>query len=159
MSTARDGPLIGLPSRWPAPMLSTGSLEAAASYRDGIATLVAGAPFATALLERAVAADPGFLLAGVGLTVADAIAGRHRPVTRTCSPVTRGERQHDDIVTAFLDGDLGRADDLRRVHLLEYPGDVLIVWLPACVPRIPLLPLETLPPPNEVHRDAESSGR
>lgn len=153
MSAGRDGPPAVPGSEWPAPALSTASVEAARSYRDGIATLVAGAPYAAAILERAVAADPGFLLARVGLAVADAVAGRRRSVVRTCAPVTRGERQHDDIVAAVFDGDLGRADDLRRVHLLEYPGDVLIVWLPACVPLIPFLHV------NEGHRDAASSGR
>lgn len=153
MLARHNGPPAGLGSHWPAPALSTASIEAACSYREGIATLVAGAPYAAAILERAVAADPDFMLAGVGLTVADAVAGRRRRVVRTCSPVTSGERQHHDIVTAVFDGDLGRAEDLRRVHLLEYPGDVLIVWLPACVPLLPFLQV------NEGQRDAASSGR
>ncbi len=33
------------------------------------------------------------------------------------------------VVTPFA-GYQGHATDLRREHLLEYPGDLLIVWLP-----------------------------
>ena len=47
--------------------------------------------------------------------------------------LTRGERQHQEIIRAALRGDVAHAADLRRVHLLEFPGDVLIVWLPAAL--------------------------
>ena len=49
--------------------------------------------------------------------------------------MSRGERQHVEVVHAALSGDTCRADDLRREHLLEYPGDLLVVWLPAMFAR------------------------
>ena len=44
--------------------------------------------------------------------------------------MTRAERQHREVVHTTLAGDVRHAADLRREHLLEFPGDVLIVWLP-----------------------------
>jgi hypothetical protein len=41
------------------------------------------------------------------------------------------------VVAAAFDGDPWHAADLRREHLLDYPGDVLIVWLPAVLRRLP----------------------
>ena len=120
---------------WSAPKLSSRHQLALASYRDGIATLVAGAPFASALLGRAVSFDPDFVLARVGLAVADAVAGQPFAAGIDQSALTRGERQHEEIVHAAFRGDFARANDLRRVHLLEFPGDVLIVWLPSAVRR------------------------
>jgi hypothetical protein len=56
------------------------------------------------------------------------------PVTAPSAPaadLARGERQHAEIVAAWLRGETLRAADLRREHLADYPGDVLVVWLPA----------------------------
>jgi len=36
-----------------------------------------------------------------------------------------------DIDDGFFLAHVGHAGDLRREHLLEFPGDLLIVWLPA----------------------------
>ncbi len=120
-----------LSAGWLSPPLSSRQPLALSLYRDGIATLIAGAPFASALLRRALNVDPGFVLARVGLAVAVAVDG-HPFVTHLDAPApTRGERQHEEIVKAAFCGDLAHAADLRRVHLLEFPGDVLIVWLPA----------------------------
>ena len=47
----------------------------------------------------------------------------------------RGERQHVEIVNTALAGGATHAADLRREHLLEFPGDLLIVWLPVLQPR------------------------
>lgn len=118
---------------WPTVTLSSRHPAALSLYRDGIATLVAGAPFASALLRQALACDPDFALACVGLAVADAVGGRPFAAAAVQSALTRGERQHEEIVRAAFCGDVARACDLRRVHLLEFPGDVLIVWLPAAL--------------------------
>ena len=45
--------------------------------------------------------------------------------------LTLGERQHVAVVRAHLAGDPERAHDLRRQHLAELPGDLLVVWLPS----------------------------
>lgn len=131
--SATTGP-VDRAVRWPAPPLSSRHPAALSSYAEGIATLVAGAPYAAALLRRALVHDPGFVLAGVGLVVADPAAGPLVPAPDP-SPLTRGERQHVEIVETALRGDLTRAADLRRLHLLEFPGDLLIVWLPAVLGR------------------------
>jgi hypothetical protein len=120
---------------WAAPPLSTDDPAAVAAYRDGVAALVAGAPASRRLLALAVAADPGFFLGRVAVAVADAVDGAAYAPDAAASRLTRGERQHAEILGAAFGGDPGRATDLRREHLLEYPGDLLIVWLPAVLPH------------------------
>ena len=119
------------PADWPAPELSTTSLDAVICYRRGIAALVAGVAHADALLGAALAADADFYLAQLGLAVALAVMGVHFVPPRSTGALTRGERQHSEIVVATFTGAERHADDLRREHLLEYPGDLLIVWLPS----------------------------
>jgi hypothetical protein len=117
---------------WEVPGLSTTSVEAAIHYRDGIAALVAGIANAERLLAAATTLDPGFLLAHIGLAVVDVTGGGDYAAPRVSAGVaSRGERQHAEVVAATFGPDCHRARDLRREHLLECPGDVLIVWLPA----------------------------
>lgn len=121
--------------RWDVPPLSTRSVAAAIHYRDGIAALVSGIATADPLLLAAVAADPDFLLARVGIAVSAAVGGAaYVPPPMTPGLATRGERQHAEVVRTALAGDGRRAGDLRREHLLEFPGDLLIVWLPVVAP-------------------------
>jgi DNA-binding GntR family transcriptional regulator len=119
---------------WDTPPLSTTSAEAATRYRRGIAALVAGISHAEDLLAEAIAIDPDFHLARIGIAVANAVAGQAYAAPMPTRRPLRGERQHGEIVEAALAGDRHHAADLRREHLLEYPGDLLIVWLPALRP-------------------------
>jgi hypothetical protein len=119
------------PEDWPAPELSTTSPDAVIYYRRGIAALVAGVAHADALLGGALAADADFYLAHLGLAVALAVMGARFVPPRSTGVLTRGERQHSEIVVATFTDASQHANDLRREHLLEYPGDLLIVWLPA----------------------------
>ena len=117
-------------TRWEAPPLSS-DVAAIASYRVGVAALVAGGAHASRLLATAIALDPGFALARAALAVALALEGRpYEPLPRAACAINRAERQHLEVVQATLSGSVRRARDLRREHLLEFPGDVLIVWLP-----------------------------
>ena len=117
-------------ARWEAPPLSS-DLPAIASYRVGVAALVSGSAHASDLLTTAIGLDPGFALARAALAVALVRDGRAYEALPSDARVTsRAERQHLEIVHAALSGDARRAHDLRREHLLEFPGDVLIVWLP-----------------------------
>jgi hypothetical protein len=121
---------------WDAPPLSTPSLEAVIHYREGIAALVSGRANADRLLDAAIMLDQRFLLARVGRAVGGVTAGG--PYVAPTVPddgVGRGERQHAEVVATMLGGECGHAFDLRREHLLEFPGDVLIVWLPLLVPQ------------------------
>ena len=89
------------------------------------------APDASRLLATAIALDPGFALARAASAVALALEGRpYEPLPRGACAINRAERQHLEVVQATLSGSVRRARDLRREHLLEFPGDVLIVWLP-----------------------------
>ena len=100
-------------------------------YRVGVAALVAGGAHASRLLATAIALDPGFALARRRCAVALALEGRpYEPLPRAACAINRAERQHLEVVQAALSGSVRRAHDLRREHLLEFPGDVLIVWLP-----------------------------
>ena len=81
--------------------------------------------------------DPGFFLGRVGVAVGEAVAGRGWVAVTATTRLTRGERQHGEVVAAAIGGDPQRAADLRREHLLEYPGDLLIVWLPAVLRHLP----------------------
>lgn len=117
-------------------MLSTPSAEAVERYREGIAALVSGAPHAEHLLDAALAADDGFVLAHVARGVLDVMRGDRYPVV-AAGATTRGERQHAEVVRTLLAEDSVRGRDLRREHLLEFPGDLLIVCLPMLVGRAP----------------------
>ena len=117
--------------RWEAPPLGTSAVDAAILYRDGVAALVAGTPHADRLLAASVSCDPTFVLAQVGLSVSRYVATGLAYAPPAIAPTGRAERHHAEIVRVWLTGDHRRGVDLRREHLLEYPGDVLIVWLPA----------------------------
>ena len=71
------------------------------------------------------------MLAHVGLGVSRFVATGVAYAPPAVAPAGRGERHHAEIVRAWLTGEHRRGVDLRREHLVEYPGDVLIVWLPA----------------------------
>ena len=119
---------------WRTPPLSTTVDLAVASYRRGIAALVAGAAQARTSLQAAVESDPEFHLARVGLAAAAAAEGDDYIQTPAPHTLTRPERHHVEILDALCRGDRVRAMDLRREHLLEYPADLLIVWAPLLTP-------------------------
>lgn len=119
------------PDTWAVPTLSTVSTEAKTRYRTGIGGLVAGIVHADALLAMAIEVDPDFYMAQLALSVALAVMGSPFAPPRPAVVLTRGERQHREIVLSTFAGKRRHAKDLRREHLLEYPGDLLIVWLPA----------------------------
>ena len=118
-------------TRWQVPELSTASTAAIEHYRAGVAALVAGGALAPAHFDAALAADPDFALAHVAAAVA---AGRP-VVVPPGAPTTRGERHHVEAARTWLCGDARHAGDLRREHLLEFPGDLLSVSLPLLVTR------------------------
>ncbi len=91
---------------WDGPPLSTTSEHAAARYQAGIAALVAGSGHAGRLLEAALAADPAFVLAAVGLAVSRVVdGGAYCRVVAPAGSASRGERQHVEVVNATLGGD------------------------------------------------------
>jgi hypothetical protein len=116
-----------LPGRAPS---ITNSESADSCYRRGIAALVAGAPGARAWLGEAIIIDPQFFLARVAIAAADALDGEPYTPPRPGREVVRFETQHTEIVSCVFAGRHERAADLRREHLVEYPNDMFIIWLP-----------------------------
>ncbi len=112
---------------WCTPELSTPVGEAAVAYQVGVAALVADLPGARSSLARAVTLDDDFLLAHVALAATE---GRSYRSARRTASASRPERQHAEVVARFFGSDPAGALDLRREHLAEFPGDLLVVWLP-----------------------------
>jgi hypothetical protein len=121
--------------RWATPLPSSTSTTALAAYHDGLAALIAGNGHAEALLGRAVEHDPDLVLARIALGVAQVLRGQPYQAPPLPPAASRAERQHAEVVRTTLAGDPGRADDLRREHLSEFPGDLLVVWLPSVPAR------------------------
>ncbi len=121
--------------RWAPPVPSTTNAAALAAYQDGLAALVAGSGHAEAMLRAAVERDPDLLLARVALGVAGVLRGVPYDAPPLPPSATRAERQHAEVVGTMLGGDPGHAEDLRREHLSEFPGDLLVVWLPTVTMR------------------------
>jgi hypothetical protein len=119
---------------WPPPSLTTVAPDAVQLYQDGVAAVVAGTGHAEELLGKAVAIDPGFTLAAVALAVAEVSAGGRFSPPEAGPGLSRGERQHLEVIRAAFGEDRRRAQDLRREHLDEFPGDLLVVWLPTLTP-------------------------
>jgi DNA-binding GntR family transcriptional regulator len=127
--------------------LSATGDAAAERYREGVAAMVAGAAHAEEVLRAALAADGHLFLAQVALAAARAARGE--PYVPPPVPgVTRGERQHAEVVEAMFCGDPAHAADLRREHLVEFPGDLLVVWLPVLAGGVPPPVRPTAPAPG-----------
>jgi hypothetical protein len=116
---------------WRAPQLSSDSVLAIQNYREGVVELVAGTGRAVALLDVARRADPLFALARVDHAILTGLAVDVPDGAAT----TRGERQHIETVRLWQRGDPQRARDLRREHLLEFAGDLVVVVLPLLLVR------------------------
>jgi hypothetical protein len=135
-------------SPWPVPPLSSDVPAAIESYRAGIAALVAGGSSAEALLRRCTGLDPDFFLGHLALAVCLAHAGAPFTCEPPTRPLSRPERQHGEIVRAAYGEAPAHALDLRREHLLEFPGDLLVVWLPCARRRSPTMPLRPARSPS-----------
>jgi hypothetical protein len=136
LSGARDdAPVSTTSASWTAPPVTTDVAAARLAYRLGVARLVAGIPGWQEALEEALALDGDLLLARVALAAARALEGEpfvSPPCTR---PVSLAERQHAEVVAHAFGTDPARLHDLRRRHLEEHPGDILVVWLPLAATR------------------------
>jgi len=116
---------------WTAPWPTTSIASARSHYRRGVVALVAGTGAAQRCFGDALVADPGLYVAGVALGLCRALDGCAYTAPRAKVQLARWERQHGEIVQATFSTGPTRTRDLRREHLLEFPADLLIVWLPA----------------------------
>lgn len=119
---------------WRAPPPSTSSDDAVSMYRRGVVAFVAGTGDAERYLAGALASDPDFYLAKVAIACRRALFGDAYAPPGGARQLHRWELQHGEIIRAAFTGQSTRANDLRREHLLEFPVDLLIVWLPAASP-------------------------
>jgi hypothetical protein len=118
---------------WATPPVTVTDPAAIRHYESAVAALVAEAPHATSLLDEALAEHPDVALTRVARAVADAMRDGAFLLPDIGDGLSRGERQHLEVVRATFAGDAERASDLRREHLSEFAGDLLIVWLPVAL--------------------------
>ena len=121
--------------RYGLPLTST-SPRAVEAYRAGVDRILLAAHGADRAFEEALAADPGFALAAIGLArtlqvhgripEAQAAAARARALTVGLS---RRERQHVAAIGALLDGNAAGALAAVRAHVAEFPRDALVLSL------------------------------
>ncbi|MEO8266609.1 MAG: hypothetical protein ABI706_14000 [Ilumatobacteraceae bacterium] len=114
-------------------VISTDQPAAALSYAAGLELLLSSSPDATRALRHATTVDPHFGLAWMALAVATCTEGLATEGNRCADRAganlagsTRRERQHIEVITMLLAGDLRRAAVLGREHLREYPTDLLV---------------------------------
>lgn len=119
------------PDRYGLP-LSTSSAAAARAYVDGVDRFLAAQDGAEAAFDRALAADPDFVLAHIGRARSLQLEGRSAPA-RTAAAEARArvaglgrrERQHVEALALAVEGQGARALALVREHVAEFPRDVM----------------------------------
>ena len=114
--------------------LSTSSEAAALAYAEGVDRFLAAQAGAEDCFEGAVAADPAFALAHVGLgrslqvlgegARAQAAAARARTWSASAD---RRERRHVEALALSVAGQGGAALDLVREHVAEFPRDAMVL--------------------------------
>ena len=116
--------------------LTSTSSRAVEAYRAGVDRILLAAHGADRAFEEALAADPGFALAAIGLARAHQIFGRipeaqaaGQRARGLTSGLTRREQQHVAAIGRLLDGDARGALAAVRAHLGEFPRDALVLSL------------------------------
>ena len=114
--------------------LSTSSEAAALAYTEGVDRFLAARAGAEDCFEGAVAADPAFALAHVGLgrslqvlgkgARAQEAAARARALSASAD---RRERRHVEALALAVAGQGGRALALVREHVAEFPRDAMVL--------------------------------
>jgi hypothetical protein len=112
--------------------LSTSSAAATAAYVDGVDRFLAAHASAEAAFDRALAADPDFALAHVGLARSLQLEGRAAAARAAAAQararvagLDRRERGHLEALALAVEGQGARALALVREHLVEFPRDAM----------------------------------
>jgi tetratricopeptide (TPR) repeat protein len=116
--------------------LTSASPRAVEAYRAGVDRILLAVPGADRAFEDALAADPGFALAAIGLARTHQVHGRIPEAqaagarARTLAAgLSRRERQHVAAIGTLLDGDARGALAAVRAHVAEFPRDALVLSL------------------------------
>jgi Tfp pilus assembly protein PilF len=116
--------------------LSTSSARAADAYVEGVDRLLSVQPEADTAFERAIAADPGFALAHIGLArmrqlkmdAAGARASAAQARQRLVGVTTR-EKGHVETIARAIDGDAAGARQSVEAHCADFPRDAMVLQL------------------------------
>ncbi len=107
---------------------------AAHDYVQGIDLTLSGNVGAAELITRAIDADEGFALAHAALASIDLrwrrfdSARAHAEAAKSLSAgITRREQQHVEVISQMVAGNGGRALELAREHLDDFPSDGYIL--------------------------------
>ena len=116
--------------------LTSASPRAVEAYRAGVDRVLLAVPGAERAFEDALAADPGFALAAIGLARAHQVFGRLDEARAAgararglAGGLTRRERQHVEAIGTLLDGNAPGALAAVRAHVAEFPRDALVLSL------------------------------
>ncbi len=114
--------------------LATHSAAAAEGYVEGVDRLLSLNAGAAEGLRRAVEADQGFALPHAARAILLRFRGEAEEAKASAqhalalsAGISRRERQHLEIVAAYVVGEAARALALIREHLAEFPRDALLL--------------------------------
>lgn len=116
--------------------VATGSADALDRYNRGVARLLTANAGVEALLDEAIALDPGFALAHAARArqlqlyarAAEAREAAERART-LAAPLGERERGHVEAIRLAVHGQGGKALDAVRAHLAAFPRDALVLSL------------------------------
>src|SRR5262245_52402326 len=114
--------------------LSTSSAAARDAYVEGTHLLLSAGPAPERAYERAITADPKFVLAHAGRARALFLAARI-PEARRAAQEARAlapklpprERNNAEVVLLTIEGAAPKAYALAREHLEQYPRDAMVL--------------------------------
>lgn len=112
--------------------LTTSSRAAADAYCDAMDRTLAGDAGCVAAYETAIAADPDFALAHIGLARHHQVWGNRDGIAaplaaaQAATGLSPQERAHINAFALLLTGKVGAGYAAIRAHLLDYPRDALI---------------------------------
>ena len=116
--------------------LTSTSPRAVEAYRAGVDRVLLAVPGADRAFEEALAADPGFALAAIGIARTHQIHGRipeaqaaGKRARALTGGLSRREQQHVAAIGTLLDGDARGALVAVREHVAEFPRDALVLSL------------------------------
>jgi len=113
--------------------VTTGAASALEAYDGGVEGLLGWDGSALELFRNATAQDPGFALAHAGAAVCLFLEERFAEAREAAKAAraaagaqTERERSHVEALALLVEGKMGDAEQAMRVHLAEYPRDLIV---------------------------------